>query len=252
MSQTPLPPREATADDVGALTAPQRKLWDSLVSEYGEAHRAMLGSFLKSTTWDEDLASEGFEAMQSALQALPPTPSADLVRLLGTREDGTTPRPCIAALEDAHGGIARTKDGMPLVAMFDHMEGSAPDWCAQTWFAVQRLLTHCGPNEFPSVAFVLDLKDATRADNNELDMTFFNFLSAFPRNYRVYVCGAPGSAVMKGFVALVGASKIKISSGYEDLRADIEEDALLARWGGRFDFDLDRYRNWLLATAVAK
>ena len=256
---TPLP-AWSPPDHRASLTSDQRALLDDFCGDYGEENRNLLGAFLVASSWDEDVASEGFEAMRTTHAELAPKALdyTSLVQLVGKHAVTKRPLPCVLALEDGHGGVARTKAGMPILAMLDHMEGGEEDWIAQIQFAVERVRLHCGPREFPSVAFVLDSVDATQPPDASMgNLKFLRYISSFPGNYVCYLCGAtsgPASAaLMRPFVEMIGASRIRVCTRYEQLVEDVDAAHRLPHWrnegdaasAGTFDLDLDRHREWL-------
>lgn len=258
-SATPLP-AWSPPDHHASLTTDQRALLDDFCNDYGEENRNLLGAFLVASDWDEDLASEGFEGMQKTHAEVAPK-SLDYASLLGlVGKNATTgrPLPCVVALEDGHGGVARTKRGMPILAMLDHMEGKEEDWIAQIHFAVERVRLYSGSKEFPSVAFVLDSVDATQQPDASMNnLKFLRYISSFPGNYVCYMCGAasgPASAaLMRPFVEMIGASRIRVCTRYEQLVEDVDAAHRLPQWCndassvGTFDLDLDKHREWLRA-----
>ena len=134
------------------------------------------------------------------------------------------------------------------------MPGEEADWIAQTHLAVQRVMTHFGEDDVPGIAFVLDLVDATRQEEESTGISFLKYVKSYPRNYVVHVCGVPASKAfyMNAFSKMVGSDVIKSSERYENLVADVHMSNVLPRWDprGEFDFHFDKYRAFLMKTVA--
>lgn len=226
---------------------------DDLLSEVGAEHRQMMAGFLKASKWDEDVALENFQELQKQLAQHSATSTSmrrKCIEAIGTDASTGAARPCVVALEDGRGGIARTHKGYPIIAMFDHMPGSEADWIAQTHLAVERVMTHFGPDDVPGIAFVLDLVQVTRQTEESSGWSFFKYVKSYPRNYMVHVCGVrPAQAAFtNAFTKAVGSDVVRTSVVYENLVADMDLSNVLPRWDpkGAFDFDFDKYREFLL------
>ena len=225
-----------------------------LLQEVGAEHRRLMAGFLKAANWDEDVAIENFYALQTQLAAYKKENAArrnSSINFISTNKATGMPNPCVVALEDGTGGIARTRNGYPIIAMFDHMPGEEADWIAQTHLAVERAMTHFGEHDVPGIAFVLDLVDAAHQDEESAGWNFLKYVKSYPRNYSMHVCGVtPGKAVMaNAFAALVGSDVLRTSVRYERLVADMDPAHVLPRWdpSGTFDFDCDKYHAFLKA-----
>ena len=251
-STAPLPPFKATE----SLRMPDEHvpMLDDLLGEVGAQHRRLMAGFLKASNWDEDVAIESFQTLQTHISSHAvenATRRAKSIGFIGTDPTTGMPNPCVVALEDGSGGIARTKNGYPIIAMFDHMPGEEADWIAQTHLAVERAMTHFGENDVPGIAFVLDLADVTRHEEESSGWSFLRYVKSYPRNYVVHVCGVPaGKATMaNAFAKIVGSDVIQTSIGYEKLVADMDLAHVLPRWdpSGGFDFDFDKCREFLRA-----
>ena len=250
-STTPLPP--FTRSEALRMPLEHAPLLEDLLKEVGSHHRRLMAGFLKASNWDEDLAIENFQALQKQIEthsAKNEARRAKSIDFIGTDPTTGIPQPCVVALEDGAGGVARTKKGYPIIAMFDHMPGEEADWIAQTHIAVERVMTHFNEHDVPGIAFVLDLVDATRQDEESAGWNFLKYVKSYPRNYAVHVCGVPpGKATMaNAFSKIVGSDVIQTSVRYEHLVADMDPAHVLPRWDatGTFDFNFDKYREFLM------
>lgn len=227
---------------------------DDLLNDVGTEHRRLMAGFLKEAAGDEDVAIERFEALQKELAAHAGAISSRRhasIEMIGVDPATKRPKPCVVALEDGAGGIARTKKGYPVIAMFDHMPGEEKDWITQTHIAVQRAMTHFGEDDVPGIAFVLDLTHQTRVEDESAGWNFLRYVKSYPRNYVVHICGVtPSKATMASvFSKLVGSRVIQTSVRYEKLLEDMDLSNVLPQWdpNGTFDFDFDKYRAFLHA-----
>jgi hypothetical protein len=252
-STAPLPP--FTTTEALRLPTKHAPMLEDLLGEVGEEHRRIMAGFLKASGWDEDVAIESFQTLQAQIAKHASDNAArraKSINFIGTDPTSGMPNPCVVALEDGKGGIARTKKGYPIIAMFDHMPGEEADWVAQTHLAVERVMVHFGKDDVPGIAFVLDLVDATREEEESSGWGFLKYVKSYPRNYTVHVCGVPPSkaTMVNAFAKIVGSDVIQTSVGYEKLVSDMDISNVLPRWDaeGAFDFDFDKYREFLSNT----
>lgn len=234
-------------DEISSMRTEWRALIDDIVKEYGDSERNVIAAFVSCAKGDEDVAAEGYEHYVRTIAKKPPAIDRALLDNIFTQPCGA-PSPCVVALEDGFGNIARSKTGAPIVAMFDHMKGDEDSWIAQTHMAFMCARRHIGENELPEIMLVLDLTSMTGNDGS-FSTKFLKYVAAFPRNYEVHFCGASKAAAVGASLLgkFIGHSVIHVSTQFEKLTSRISRENMIPKWDpdGAFDFDCDRYRRYL-------
>ena len=237
-------------DDLSKLTDEERGILDEAAAELKlpDDQRSFFVPFLRECEWDDEAAVRMYRKLQTEITRMgEPDLHKDILAHTDVGDDGV-PTPCGVLLEDGRGECARDRQGNPVVLIYGSFECDAATAMRQLKFLNQRMQRYLHPTQISDVTYVFDM--APRQDRHKygakMDMDFLRFTSACPQNYKVYVCAAPERAA-KAFqmVPSVMLPNIEVCADYSVLDGVIDPECRLPAWGGTFDFDLRRYREYL-------
>jgi hypothetical protein len=249
-STNPLP-AYVPRDDAAALTEEEREALREVVEATGHDVPMQLVPFLRDVEWDEESATERFRHYVETVGRLPPVRLAQVLDFIGNDSEGV-PLPCGVLLEDGRGQIARDRRGNPVVLVYGTFECDGEAAKRQLLHINQRIQKYASqaPQQALHVTYVFDMgpRAGKHSLSRQLDLDFLRFTSVFPQSYSLYVVSAPKGVVQTlSLVPPSMRSRLTLCSDYSALAGVLDSTNMLPRWGGSFDFDLDRYRAFLVA-----
>jgi hypothetical protein len=241
-------------NDIESLNEDDRDVFDRASNYYNSQEDKMhLLAYLETCDFDEDIAHEKMEDIQEIKQNFNLNVE-NIIDFYGYEEDGVTPLPYMVCLEDGRGNCARAKDNSPIILNYGSPKGTSEEIIEQINFVIHRACKYLGPNEMPKITFVTNL--IPRQTHHRIEshnMTVGKHMEKFPLTFRSYSCGVQewmitASEKFKPLVPEKVQEKYKFSADYSILTDKIDPENMFPEWAtnGTFDFDILKYKRWLL------
>ena len=220
-----------------------------------------LVSFLLACNMDIHKAAAKLRAAASTLASYGSITIADVADFYrAPSPDRVLPDGCIFLLEDSQGGVARDVLGRPVMVSIGIQHGSVEEMRKQYLYASQRAMAHALPGLPPNaVCTVIDVQPQEKGAPTTFrfpDKTVRSIFdlqeTCFPGALfsSTHFCGLPmfvtwAFRLVKPFMRREAYEAMNLKPSFAHLpHKHLAPEAMLPRWGGTFEFDLDAYVEW--------